>query len=694
MKKDTRQFLLLFILTWVGFCAELAWLHVRVAPAPVAYVQHAVLQIDLDPRAGRARVSALLDLGAPAGASLDAVALVLPAAAERVRVQDAEGRTVRGRWRSHERIYLERRPGPGGRVWDLQKYSEPRLDLHPRPDAAARLGVAYELDGARLRAPSSLRPGRSLLLGAWLPRLETVRGSPAPRFTYRLQVRSPAGEPAVASAHLEGRRAEGEREISDWRSVWPAADVWILSAPLEEVSEERRGRGVHVYVERGRAASLAPQIASDALDVWEAIETWAGPRQGAEWHLATVDRLGAIGRGQPPLVLFDAGLLRRPAERPASRLEHRNWIAQEMARAWMRVPPATPAQDSADALVDAQGAVLAEIALSGPPGGGPSAVVADDAERSARPRVEWMMRCRAYAQESAPHPPLDDDGRPVTGLLAATKLPAVLDTIAAQMGDESFVSLATRETGGDFMHRLDQAAGGRALSALLTQEWLPDLSVESAEASADGVLVHIADRGHGVVPLKVAVLLETPQGARRLEWTVLPPGGSAEARFAGARGWRRVEVDPQRRVFQVEYANDALPRETNPWLALEKVWDARRWIARGEFQRALEDGKAAARLDPELREADYWIGFALIKMGRGAEAARWLERARAGPVLSDVVAAESLYLLGQAYEATGRREEARALYRQVVEEDWTSFSVDRARQALAVLEAAAVPAAR
>lgn len=689
MSRDTRRFFVAFALLWLVFLTEFLWVHVRRAPEAGAVLRHLDLDLDLEPARGRARLRARLEIDPPPGSEQRDLALVVPAAASRIRVRAASGEALPARRRSHRQIYLVGRTVDGRRTWRLRRYAEPRLDIRLGRGDERALSLEYELEGGELRAPSSLRAGRTLLAGAWFPRVETAPDAVPDGLTFTLRVQAPESDRVAASGLLEGRETGGGIETSRWRSAGSVPDIWIAAAPLAEHHFEGAGVRAHIYVDPAREAGLAPQIGADVLRVAQAIQARAGLTAHAEWHVVALDKLGAIGRGLPPLVLIESGLFRRAAHRPGSRAERRGWIAQEMARAWLAAPVAGADAQADRVLQEALGSVLAQISLSGTqpkPGAAGAAQVEDPA--GLRQRIDWMMRCRAYAGDSAPRPVLaGGDGRPAAGLLGAAKLPAALDALAFQMGDGEFLSLLTRRGEGSFLRRLLQARGGEALAPLLTQPWLTDLSIREAESRAGEVRVRIEDRGRAPTALRVAVRLEEEDGSQRLEWVRLPPGGQAEARFAGVRRWKRIEVDPGRRIFQIEFANDALPRARNPWAAMQRVWDARRWISLGEFDKAVQEARAAAEMDPELGEADYWAGLALVKLGRGAEAVEWLERARAAALDSDVVAAETLYLLGQAYAAAGERGRAADLYRQVVEEGWTSFSVERARKALDALQA-------
>ncbi|MEE9219026.1 MAG: tetratricopeptide repeat protein [Acidobacteriota bacterium] len=680
--------MLAFCLLWSVFIAEFLLHHVRLAPASVTRLRRAELDLRLDPERGTARVRALLELTADTDAPVSAVSLLLPVAATDARFSTAAGRALSVRRRSSRRLYLSGRSGPGGRTWTLQRYAEPRHDVWLPPSADSRLRVEYVLEGRALRGISSLRSGRTLLAGSWTPRPEVEYGEQPSRFTYRLRVSAPAGERVVVSGALGERRTEGSRQTSEWSSLWPVQEVWVLSAPLQEQVVGPSERPLRIYVEAGRDPSLARQIGADALASRRSLEAKLEALPDAQWQIAMVENLGAISDGEPPLVLIEAGLYRRAAERPASIQEHRDWIAQEMARAWLRRAQMHALPQTSSVLSTALGSVLAQIAFSG----------REQPELAAAPlpdgmnlRVEWMMRCRAYAGEGAERPPLSELGAPGSLLMTVAKLPAVLSTIASQLGEAEFIEMVTAEAGGDLEARLAAVEGGEALAALLRREWLPDLSVESVESDRGGVRIRVADRGQALVPLSVTVALETRPGTVVRRRVRVPPAGVTEVRFDGVESWRRVEVDPERHIFQVEFENDVLPRAQNPWLWHQKLWDVRRAIARGQFEHAIEEAMAAARLRPGLRETDYWIGFALVKLGRGEEAISWLERASEGPLASDVVAVESLYQLGLAYESLDRASEARRFYELVIEQDWTAFSVLRAHRALERLQQVEAP---
>ncbi|MCZ6778550.1 MAG: hypothetical protein O7F16_06225 [Acidobacteria bacterium] len=681
---DTRRFIVAFSLLWILFIGEFLLFHVRVLKGDHARVRHLDLRLQLEPEEGRALVSATLEIHSEQGGPLPDLSLILPVAATRVQIHDADGRSIPFRRRSEKRLYLTGVPlVGGGREWNLERFAEPRVDLKPGKISPSIVHVEFELDGSLLRGRSSLRAGRTLLAGLWAPRQAVPPGAPPARFTYSMQVRVPEPVHAVASGHLLGRASENGWATSSWSSVWPVSDIWVLSGSLSEHRVSDSQRQVIVYVRPDQEAALAEQIAQNALAAWGALEATVGPLPETEWHLAVTGNLGAIARAWPPLMLLDSGLFLRPALRSGSIQEQRSWIAQEMARAWLRGAQYHTLPNTARTLMGATASVLAQVALSGLdpgefPGGDSPAPRADDLTL----RLEWMMRCRAYAGDGAHRAPLTPRGTPVSLLLSAAKLPAILTTIASQLGSGTFVQQVTGESNDSLVERLASARGGAALATLLGTEWLPDLSVQEVQSDGEGVSVIVAEEGQAVVPLKVDVMLEDSAGTLLRRRVLVPPGGRAIARFEGVSGWRRAEVDPDRWIYQANLDNDVVPETLNPWLSVQAIWDARRAVTRGDFELAVERAKVAARLDPTQREAHYWAGFSLVKMGRGAEALPWLEQALEGPLTSDIVAVETLYQLGQAHEMLRHSRRARELYQAVVEGAWTSFSVERAQRAL------------
>jgi hypothetical protein len=681
----TRRFWIAFVLMLAAFTAEFLYLHLRRAPEPLATLWRAEIDLDLRPEIGRAAVEVLLALDLPAGARPEEVALALPAAAVRPRVEDAQGRPLRARLRPHGPIYVTSWPTSRGREWRLQRYAEPRLDIRLR-EGAGPLRLRYELEADRLRGAASLRPGRTLLMGGWVPRVEGPYPQRPPAYEFRLRARAAPGERLIASGRLKGRSAEGEREVSEWESQRPVPDLWVAAGPFDESGLADARQAARIFLPPGKEPALPRQLGEDALRAARALSLWGGGAVGSEWNLVAVEALGAINRGQPPLVLLDAGLFTRAARREGSRAERGAWIAREMARSWLAVP--LPAGDARAAGVfeEALGAVLAEIATGGT-GREPA---------GARGRLERMMRCRAYAGDDAARGPLGIDGRPASIVLGSCKLPAALDTLASQMGDERFVALITRDGPEPLLERLGAEREGSLWRRFLVDAWLPDLSVDKVEKQATGVRVMIADRGRGRLPLEVEAALERTDGGLVRGRARLGRDGTAEIAFPGVRAWRRVLVDPGRRVFQIEVGNDVLPPEANPWSYTQSMWDLRRGISRGDLEAVVQAGAPLAEEGARgpagpgaAGEAAYWVGFALLKLGRGADAVPWLERAERSPLDSDVVAAETLYLLGQALEASGEADRARLYYTRVIEEGWTSYSVDRARRALAALAGAA-----
>ncbi len=685
---DTRRFVVAFSLLWVFFIGEFLLFHVRILKGDQSRVRHADLRLQLEPDEGRARVSAALEIHSEHGGRLPDLSLILPIAARRVRLRDADGRSIPFRRRSEKRLYLTAVPlAGGGREWKLERFAEPRIDLKPGVTSPSIVHVEFELDGSLLRGRSSLRAGRTLLTGLWTPRQAVPPGAPPARFTYSMQVRVPEPARAVASGHLIRRASENGWATSSWSSVWPVSDIWILSASLSEYSAGDSQRRVNVYLRPGQEAALAEQIAQNALAAWIALQATAGPLPETEWHLAVAGDLGAIARARPPLVLLDSGLFLKPALRSGSIQEQRSWIAQEMARAWLRGTHYHRLPNTARTLTGATASVLAQIALSRlepgeNPGGNPPPPRADDLTL----RLEWMMRCRAYAGDGAHRAPLTPQGTPVSLLMSAAKLPAILSTIASQLGSGTFVQQVTQESNDSLVERLASARGGAALATLLGTEWLPDLSVQEVRPDGEGVSVIVAEQGQAVVPLKVDVMLEDSAGTLLRRRVLVPPGGRAVARFEEASGWRRAEVDPDRWIYQANLDNDVVPESRSPWLSVQAIWDARQAVTRGDFELAAERAQAAARLDPTQGEAHYWTGFSLVKLGHGAEALPWLEQALEVPLTSDIVAVETLYQLGLAHEMLRQPRRAHEFYQTVVEGAWTSFSVERARRALSRLD--------
>jgi hypothetical protein len=682
----TRRFWIAFPVMLAAFAAEFLYVHVRWAPEPLGSLRRADIDLDLRPELGSAGVDVALEVDFPAGATPAALSLALPAAAVRPRVEDAQGRPLRARLRPRGPLYVTSWPTARGREWRLQRYAEPRLDIKMRQERGL-LRLRYSLEGERLRGAASLRPGRTLLLGGWLPRVEGPYPLRPPSFEFFLRARAGRGERLLASGSLAARHQEGEREISEWRSLRAVDDVWVAAGLFEENGGSAAPDGARVYLPPGREGALPVQLAEDALRAARALSAWAGDPVESEWSLVAVDSLGAINRGRPPLLLLDAGTFRRAAHRPGSRAERGAWIAGEMARAWVAAPPPAGDARAAEVLGGSLGAVLAGIAMGG----------SETRMAGARARLEWMMRCRAYAGEDAVRAPLGRDGRPVSFLLGSCKLPAALDTLASQMGDERFVAMLTRPGPETILERLRAPGEAGDWGRLLFDSWLPDLSVDKVETEAAGTRVTVADRGRGRLPLEVEVLLERADGGTLRGRGRLGGSGTAEVLFPRVGAWRRAVVDPDRRVFQIELRNDALPPEENPWALAQTLWDLRRGISRGDFEAVVLRGAPVAEAGERsgapagaaaAGEAAYWVGFALLKLGRGPEAISWLERAESAPLDSDVVAAETLYLLGQACEASGDRARARLYYERVVKEGWTLSSIERARRALETLDGA------
>jgi hypothetical protein len=682
----TSRFWIAFAALLAAYAAEFLFVHVRLAPEPLASLRRVEIDLDLQPERGRAGVEAVLDLEVPAGAAPRALSLALPAAAVRPRAEDAQGRPLRARLRPHGPLYVTSWPAPGGREWRLQRYAEPRLDIRLRgADGPLRVRLLYELEAERLRGAASLRPARTLLMGGWVPRVEGPYPQRPPAFEFRLRARAAPGERLIASGRLIRRSEEGGREVSEWSSLREAPEIWVVAGAFDDGGDAAPGEVARVYLPPGTEVDLRRQLAEDAARAVRALSAWAGGAAPSGWSLVAIDSLGAINRGLPPLLLLDSGVFRRAARRDGTRAERGIWIAREMARAWLAAPAPAGDARAAGVFEDALGAVLAGIAMGG----------SEPAPPGPHARIEWMMRCRAYAGEEAGRAPLGADGRPASFLLGACKLPAALDTLASQMGDERFVAMLTRPGPEPVLERL--RAEGEGWSRFLLDPWLPDLSVEGVESGAAGTRVTVADRGRKRLPLEVEVLLEQADGGSVRGRARLDGSGRAVVLFPGVRAWRRAVVDPDRRVFQIEIGNDVLPPAANPWARTQALWDLRRGISRGEFESVVRDGgplaeaagtggAAAGRgAAAGAGEAAYWVGFALLRLGRGSEAVGWLERAAQAPLDSDVVAAETLYLLAQACEASGDRERARRLYARVVEEGWTLSSAERARRALAAL---------
>jgi predicted Zn-dependent protease len=109
-----------------------------------------------------------------------------------------------------------------------------------------------------------------------------------------------------------------------------------------------------------------------------------------------------------------------------------------------------------------------------------------------------------------------------------------------------------------------------------------------------------------------------------------------------------------------QHPDEAVPEferemQISPFHVLARVRLAEQFIARREFDRALEFARQAIQLDPKRASAHAFAGEALIGKGNAAEGIKELETAEAhDPTVSRVH-----WDLMRAYAAAGRKEEAK-----------------------------------
>jgi tetratricopeptide (TPR) repeat protein len=120
------------------------------------------------------------------------------------------------------------------------------------------------------------------------------------------------------------------------------------------------------------------------------------------------------------------------------------------------------------------------------------------------------------------------------------------------------------------------------------------------------------------------------------------------------------------RIGKIREAAAVLDRaEQEPVPPVTRLLFAQLWNTLGSTERALEDFRRAAQIDPTLLSAHYQAGLILLKAGRPEEARQEFE----AELKLNPADREAQYNLGFAYLQQSRVDEARALFAQIIASD-------------------------
>ncbi|HZD59193.1 MAG TPA: tetratricopeptide repeat protein [Anaerolineae bacterium] len=115
----------------------------------------------------------------------------------------------------------------------------------------------------------------------------------------------------------------------------------------------------------------------------------------------------------------------------------------------------------------------------------------------------------------------------------------------------------------------------------------------------------------------------------------------------------------ERAYMDAKDAVKADPKNPNARTALAKAY-----IAIGQYNKAVEQGSIATRLDRESVDAHLTLGIAQNKAGQYANAAKTLRRALTLKGGTGELYGQAWLNLGQAYESQGKMEDALAAYKK------------------------------
>src|SRR5688572_10326960 len=498
------------------------------------------------------------------------------------------------------------RPGAEPRG-DLQRF-EIALPSAVNPGASTTVTVNYTLPVEINSGLAAISPiGTQFLPGSfWYPTPNTpytLRGADTAPF--RLTVN-------IANAISSGVEKSGSAgSISFDQSIH--GQPFFLQGDWEKVEGTGDGRGVAVLLEKGATAEdrkRAEALIAFAGAARSFFATLLGPAPDVPLRIVSVRR--GAGFSDSGTVLIDADTLRLSKIDAATALS----VAETVARLW--IGGQTPVREGNGVLRDALVRYLATQFLEKQ--FGRDAILSE----LYRQRLAYA----AVAQRDAPLARSTQIDNTYFGSVP-NRGAMFWRLVDRKMGREAFMGVlrATLDAGkkdqtGTTLTALREALvarGGEALKPLLDtqldQVVDTDLMV-GLPAQRQGQWVS-ALRNISSIDIAVTVAATTDRGERVLAEATVPAKEFGEAVFKTASKIVRVEVDPDKLYPQLDYGNDAMPRNKDLPEALNET---SLQLGAQDYAKAEATARAMIAAAPRFQDARFLLARALLGQNKLEEA--------------------------------------------------------------------------
>lgn len=151
-----------------------------------------------------------------------------------------------------------------------------------------------------------------------------------------------------------------------------------------------------------------------------------------------------------------------------------------------------------------------------------------------------------------------------------------------------------------------------------------DMNLLAGLPQTSGAESKVALRNLGSVEARVNVSGTTDKGEKLLAQAIVPAKSFGEVSFKTASKIVRTEIDPEKYYPQIDYSDDAAPREFNDSDAILVI---KRAFDKKDFAAAEKSARIAVRQTPHFDEARIWLGRTLAAQGKTAEAEREFRQA-------------------------------------------------------------------
>jgi len=543
--------------------------------------------------------------------------------------------------------------------------------------------VSYSFPVEEASATAALTPGDTLLLpeSHWFPVVNSIfspHGADYAPFT--LTVTLPQGEQAISGGALKSESPASNATTYVYEQTLPGQPFLVAGHYDKPVTG--KAAGVEVYLPKGLNAASRQQIDQMIEEAGRILDYYSklfGAKPATPIRIIGSSRINSFA--SPSSLIFNLNILRRDilvnemVESLASGLA-RNWIGGQIRftdRGWGVLIDGLPRYLSALYFGERFGADAGKEAFEryrrvyAPLGA---------SKRDLHLIVQTPLYDKYYAS-------------------VLNKGPLVWRMVEREMGRDKLLSaikgLLSPEQGRttfDEFRKTLIAAGGKGVETILFQ-WIdkvvdPDLMIGIPRPTEKGITSALRNFGTGDV--KVDVLAITDKGERLIEQATIPSEGLSEVHFNTANKIVSVEVDPDKIVPQINYDNDAQPKQLSGLTVYNEGYSL---YVKQDLAGAEAKFREAAKLEPQHGLPRVWLGRVLALQGKTDEAMKELNAAlEIQPPLAAVVAWANI-TLGELAQAKGESEKAIGYFKHAVLMDAEVAATTAARAGLIKAETAA-----